>query len=121
MILRTLLEDPEQYMILRSLLEGPDTMEAPGHMSPGHMSTRTSVSPGHMSTRTNVYPDTCLPGQMSTRTKMPGHVLPGHMFPGQLGLQLSPNKFFDPSTPSMRKGRDGGNGKKKNVKKRKDG
>ena len=57
MILRTLLEDPEQYMILRSLLEGPDTMEAPGHMSPGHMSTRTSVSPGHMSTRTHVYPD----------------------------------------------------------------
>ena len=32
-------------------------MEAPGHMSPGHMSTRTSVSPGHMSTRTHVYPD----------------------------------------------------------------
>ena len=57
MILKTLLEDPEQYMILRSLLEGPDTMEAPGHMSPGHMSTRTSVSPGHMSTRTHVYPD----------------------------------------------------------------
>ena len=27
--------------------------------------------------------------------------------------QLSLNKFFDPSTPSMRKGRDGGNGKKK--------
>ena len=44
------------------------------------------MSPGHVSTRTNVYPDTCLPGQMSTRTKMPGHVLPGHIFPGQLGL-----------------------------------
>ena len=27
--------------------------------------------------------------------------------------QLSLNKFFDPSTPSMRKGRDGGTGKKK--------
>ena len=27
--------------------------------------------------------------------------------------QLSLNKFFDPSTPSMRKGRNGGNGKKK--------
>ena len=27
--------------------------------------------------------------------------------------QLSLNKFFDPSTPSMRKGRDGGNGGKK--------
>ena len=27
--------------------------------------------------------------------------------------QLSLNKFFDPSTPSMRKGRDGENGGKK--------
>ena len=27
--------------------------------------------------------------------------------------QLSLNRFFDPSTPSMRKGRDGGNGGKK--------
>ena len=27
--------------------------------------------------------------------------------------QLSLNKFFDPSTPSMRKGRDGGTGEKK--------
>ena len=39
--------------------------------------------------------------------------------------QLSLNKFFDPSTPSMRKGRDGGKkrGKKKweKKKKRKDG
>ena len=36
--------------------------------------------------------------------------------------QLSLNKFFDPSPPSMRKGRDGGK-KKKNggEKKRKDG
>ena len=32
--------------------------------------------------------------------------------------QLLLNKFFDPSTPSMRKGRDGGTGKK-NGKKRK--
>ena len=32
--------------------------------------------------------------------------------------QLSLNKFFDPSTPSMRKGHDGG---KKREKKRKDG
>merc|ERR1712121_481596 len=30
--------------------------------------------------------------------------------------QLSLNKFFDPSTPSMRKGRNGGNGKKKEKK-----
>ena len=43
--------------------------------------------------------------------------------PGQLSL----NKFFDPSTPSMRKGRDGGKKKtgkkreKKRKKKRKDG
>ena len=29
------------------------------------------------------------------------------------------NKFFDPSTPSMRKGRDGGKKKKKTGKKRK--
>ena len=37
--------------------------------------------------------------------------------------QLSLNKFFDPSTPSMRKGRDGGkkNGGKKTGKKGKDG
>ena len=28
------------------------------------------------------------------------------------------NKFFDPSTPSMRKGRDGGNGKKQRGKKK---
>ena len=36
--------------------------------------------------------------------------------------QLSLNKFFDPSTPSMRKGRDGGkkNGKEKKKKRRKD-
>ena len=40
----------------------------------------------YKSTRTNVYPDTCLPRQMSTRTKMPGHVLPGDIFPGQVGL-----------------------------------
>ena len=33
--------------------------------------------------------------------------------------QLSLNKFFDPSTPSMRKGRDGGKMGKKRVKKRK--
>ena len=34
--------------------------------------------------------------------------------------QLSLNKFFDPSTPSMRKGRDGGeNGGKKTGKKEK--
>ena len=32
--------------------------------------------------------------------------------------QLSLNKFFDPSTPSMRKGRDGGNRGKKNGKKK---
>ena len=31
--------------------------------------------------------------------------------------QLSLNKFFDPSTPSMRKGRDGGKTGKKNGKK----
>ena len=34
-------------------------------------------------------------------------------------MQLSLNKFFDPSTPSMRKGRDGGEkngGKKKKIK-----
>ena len=30
--------------------------------------------------------------------------------------QLLLNKFFDPSTPSMRKGRDGGEKKKKNEK-----
>ena len=39
--------------------------------------------------------------------------------------QLLMNKFFDPSTPSMRKGRDGekknGGGKKTGKKKRKDG
>ena len=42
--------------------------------------------------------------------------------------QLSLNKFFDPNTPSMRKGRDGGkkktgekNGWKKSKKKGKDG
>ena len=43
--------------------------------------------------------------------------------------QLLLNKFFDPTTPSMRKGRDGGNGRrkknrenrKKKGKKRKDG
>ena len=37
--------------------------------------------------------------------------------------QLSLNKFFDPSTPSMRKGRDGGKngGKKREKKERKDG
>ena len=29
--------------------------------------------------------------------------------------QLSPNKFFDPSTPSMRKGRDRGNGGEKKT------
>ena len=36
--------------------------------------------------------------------------------------QLSLNKFFDPSTPSMRKGRDGGKkrGGKKNGKKKKE-
>ena len=38
--------------------------------------------------------------------------------------QLSLNKFFDPSTPSMRKGRDGGNGGEKtggeNVEKKED-
>ena len=28
--------------------------------------------------------------------------------------QLSPNKLFDQSTSSMRKGRDGGNGEKRN-------
>ena len=33
--------------------------------------------------------------------------------------QLSRNKFFDPSTPSMRKGRDGGNGKKTGEKEKK--
>ena len=32
--------------------------------------------------------------------------------------QLSLNKFLDPSTPTMRKGRDGGNGEKKEGKKR---
>ena len=32
--------------------------------------------------------------------------------------QLSLNKFFDPSTPSMRKGRDGGKEKKKKKKER---
>ena len=31
--------------------------------------------------------------------------------------QLSLNKFFDPSTPSMRKGCDGGNGKNGRKKK----
>ena len=40
--------------------------------------------------------------------------------------QLSLNKFFDPTTPSMKKGSDGGNGKKTGKKtgkkrKRKDG
>ena len=36
--------------------------------------------------------------------------------------QLSLNKFFDPSTPSMRKGRNGGENREKNggEKKRKD-
>ena len=33
--------------------------------------------------------------------------------------QLSLNKFFDPTTPSMRKGRDGGTGKKKRGEKKK--
>ena len=32
--------------------------------------------------------------------------------------QLSLNKFFDPSTPSMRKGRDGGKKREKRGKKR---
>ena len=35
--------------------------------------------------------------------------------------QLLQNKFFDQSTPSMRKGRDGGNGKKTGGKKKTDG
>ena len=34
--------------------------------------------------------------------------------------QLSLNKFFDPSTPSMRKGRDGGEEKKVKTKKKKE-
>ena len=39
------------------------------------------------------------------------------VYPEVFGLskQLSLNKFFDPSTPSMRKGRDGGSGEKKEV------
>ena len=43
------------------------------------------------------------------------------VFPLDFGRvkQLSQNKFFDPSTPSMRKGRDGGNGKKTGGKKEK--
>ena len=32
----------------------------------------------------------------------------------KVSKQLSLNKFFDPSTPSMRKGRDGENGEKRN-------
>ena len=41
------------------------------------------------------------------------------VYPQVLGRsrQLSLNKFFDPSTPSMRKGRDGEKKKKKNGKK----
>ena len=35
--------------------------------------------------------------------------------------QLSQNKFFDPSTPSMRKGRDGGKRGKKNGEEKKYG
>ena len=44
----------------------------------------------------------------------------GFVYPEVFGhsKQLSLNKFFDPSTPSMRKGRDGGTGKKTGKKKR---
>ena len=42
--------------------------------------------------------------------KMADGVLKG--VKGGHSKQLLQNKFFDPSTPSMRKGHDGGNGKK---------
>ena len=48
---------------------------------------------------------------------MVDEVLKG-VYPQVLG-QLSLNNFFDPSTPSMRKGRDGGETGEKNGKKKK--
>ena len=53
------------------------------HVSGGTNVPRTHVSPDTCHTRTPV-----IPGHLSTRTKMPGHVLPGHIFPGQMGLHL---------------------------------
>ena len=39
------------------------------------------------------------------------------VYPRFLGSQLSLNKFFDPSTPSMRKANSGGNKQEKNGEK----
>merc|ERR1711954_46381 len=58
---------------------GPPTLHQPRTYIPGHLCHPDTCLPGQMSTRTHVYPDTCLPGQMSTRT----HIYPDKCLPGQ--------------------------------------
>ena len=63
---------------------------------------------------------TCSPAATPAKFKMAARG--PKMVEGVFGRskQLSLNKFFDPSTPSMRKGSDGENRKKRENRRRKD-